>query len=75
MTKKKTKCSNDASDSNQEVGCRDESSSTVGQRDCMIAEAAYYRAEKRGFDGGDAVRDWLEAEREIDGVFNEGALS
>lgn len=33
----------------------------------MIAEAAYYRAERRGFsDGGDAMQDWLEAEKEID---------
>lgn len=31
----------------------------------MIAEAAYYRAEKRGFESGDAYRDWLEAERDI----------
>jgi hypothetical protein len=31
----------------------------------MIAEAAYLRAERRGF-GGDAVRDWCEAEAEID---------
>lgn len=34
----------------------------------MIATAAYYRAEKRGFKGdeADAVEDWLEAEMEID---------
>jgi hypothetical protein len=32
----------------------------------MIAEAAYFRAERRGFNGGDAVRDWCEAEAEID---------
>jgi hypothetical protein len=32
----------------------------------MIAEAAYFRAEQRGFNGGDAVRDWCEAEAEID---------
>jgi Txe/YoeB family toxin of Txe-Axe toxin-antitoxin module len=32
----------------------------------MIAEAAYFKAERRGFDGGDAVRDWCEAEAEID---------
>jgi len=31
----------------------------------MIAEAAYYRAEKRGFAGGDQMRDWLDAEAEI----------
>jgi hypothetical protein len=32
----------------------------------MIAEAAYFRAERRGFNGGDPVRDWCEAEAEID---------
>jgi Protein of unknown function (DUF2934) len=34
----------------------------------MIAEAAYFRAETRGFVGGDAARDWLEAEAEIDKI-------
>ena len=33
-----------------------------------IATAAYYRAEKRGFNGGDPVQDWLEAEMEIGNV-------
>jgi hypothetical protein len=32
----------------------------------MIAEAAYYRAAQRGFQGGNPEQDWLEAEREID---------
>ena len=32
----------------------------------MIAIAAYCRAEQRGFNGGDAMQDWLEAEAEID---------
>lgn len=32
----------------------------------MIAEAAFLRAEKRGFHGGDSVRDWLEAEKLVD---------
>ena len=31
----------------------------------MIAEAAYYRAQQRGFCGGDPVQDWLEAEAEV----------
>ena len=31
----------------------------------MIAEAAYFRAQKRNFQGGDSTRDWLEAEKEI----------
>ena len=36
------------------------------ERQQMIAEAAYFKAQRRGFDGGDAVRDWCEAEAEID---------
>lgn len=38
----------------------------AAQRRQMIAEAAYFRAERRGFDGGDPVRDWVEAEAEVD---------
>jgi hypothetical protein len=38
----------------------------ASQRRRMIAEAAYFRAERRGFSGGDAVRDWCEAEAEVD---------
>jgi len=36
----------------------------VGLED-MIAEAAYYKAEKRGFYPGNELRDWLDAKREI----------
>jgi hypothetical protein len=32
----------------------------------MISIAAYYRAERRAFRGGDPIADWLEAEAEID---------
>lgn len=35
------------------------------RRQC-IAEAAYYKAEKRGFTPGQEYDDWLEAEREFD---------
>lgn len=31
----------------------------------MIAEAAYYKAEKRGFYSGNELKDWLEAKNEI----------
>lgn len=31
----------------------------------MIAEAAYYRAEKRNFEPGYELQDWLEAEQAI----------
>ncbi len=39
---------------------------TSDQRWAMIAIAAYYLAEKRGFAEESSVGDWLEAEREID---------
>ena len=32
----------------------------------MIAETAYYSAEKRGFEPGHELEDWLEAEARID---------
>ncbi|MBL8529882.1 MAG: DUF2934 domain-containing protein [Burkholderiales bacterium] len=41
----------------------------------MIAQAAYYRAERRGFAGdeGERQQDWLEAEAEIDRAIASGA--
>ncbi|MFO1401843.1 MAG: DUF2934 domain-containing protein [Steroidobacteraceae bacterium] len=36
------------------------------EREAMIAEAAYYRAEARGFEAGHELEDWLAAECEID---------
>lgn len=39
---------------------------TPQERYQMIAEAAYFHAEKRGFALGDTAQDWLEAEAEID---------
>jgi len=36
------------------------------ERAHMIAEAAYYIAEQRGFSGGDPLQDWLDAEVQID---------
>jgi DUF2934 family protein len=32
----------------------------------MIEEAAYYRAEKRGFAPGGELQDWLEAEAQVE---------
>ena len=31
----------------------------------MVAEVAYYKAEKRGFAPGDDQADWFEAEQEV----------
>jgi hypothetical protein len=41
-------------------------------RNRMIAEAAYYRAEQRGFDPGHELDDWLAAEYEIARVLDAG---
>lgn len=41
---------------------------TAEERASMIAVAAYYKAEQRGFSEGDPQRDWWEAEREIDAL-------
>lgn len=43
------------------------------QRQRMIAEAAYFRAAQRGFQGGDPVADWLAAEREISRTLPSGS--
>lgn len=39
---------------------------TPEQRYRMISDAAFFRAERRGFVGGDAAQDWHDAEAEID---------
>ena len=41
----------------------------------MIAEAAYFRAEQRGFQSGKAVDDWLAAENEVDAGLGNGDTS
>ena len=38
------------------------------QRLGMIAEVAYFKAEKRGFSGGNPQDDWLAAESEVDAL-------
>jgi len=40
----------------------------ASSREALIATAAYYRAEQRGFQPGHETEDWLAAEREIDGA-------
>jgi hypothetical protein len=44
---------------------------SADQRQQMIAEAAYFRAERRGFDRGDPLEDWCEAEAEVDARLRE----
>jgi aspartate oxidase len=38
----------------------------TAQREQMIADAAYFRAERRGFHPMNDLADWFEAEAEID---------
>ena len=40
-------------------------------RQAMIAEAAYFRAEKRGFTPGEEMNDWLTAEAEIESLLKQ----
>jgi Protein of unknown function (DUF2934) len=42
------------------------------QRRALIAEAAYFRAERRGFAPGHEAEDWLAAEIEVDTALTVG---
>jgi hypothetical protein len=44
-----------------------------GQRAALIARAAYFRAEKRGFAPDHETEDWLAAESEVDAKLLRGA--
>jgi hypothetical protein len=39
----------------------------------MIEQAAYFRAERRGFHEGDPVADWLLSEQEVNMTLSKGA--
>lgn len=43
-----------------------------GQRTALIAKAAYFRAESRGFAPGHETEDWLAAEAEVDAKLLRG---
>ncbi len=45
-----------------------ENTVTPEERHHMIAEAAYFRAEHRAFQGVNLEQDWLESEVEIDNL-------
>ncbi len=48
---------------------------TPRQRDEMIAVAAYYLAEQRGFAPGGAESDWLHAECQIDQLLARSSVA
>lgn len=45
------------------------------RRRALIAEAAYFRAERRGFAPGHEAEDWLAAEIEVDTALTVGVPS
>ncbi|GAB1392476.1 hypothetical protein MASR1M60_06390 [Rhodocyclaceae bacterium] len=47
---------------------------TPEQYRLYVEVAAYHIAERRGFQGGDALEDWAQAEAEIDRLLSEGIL-
>jgi hypothetical protein len=44
------------------------------RRRTLIAEIAYYRAERRGFEPGHENEDWLSAEAEVDTALTLGVV-
>ena len=56
-------------------GAQCEAPSAQVNREAMIREAAYFRAQRRGFAQGAELDDWLAAEAEIDGVLTGRAQS
>jgi hypothetical protein len=45
---------------------------TAVDREALIATAAYFRAEKRSFEAGHEIEDWLAAEAEVDAALLRG---
>ena len=75
-TQKKAKASDEASPrpANINVDSRSSMAKLTSkfsreERQRMIEEAAYYRAEQRGFYGEQKLQDWLDAESEINSKF------
>jgi Protein of unknown function (DUF2934) len=63
-----------------EVATRPNAAATVTfiepeRRHALICEAAYFRAEQRGFCPGGELDDWLAAENEIDRALQSGGAS
>ena len=63
-----------AAEPKKPAGTKKSSGVSVEMRRKMIADAAYYRAEKHG-SSGDDVAHWLAAEAEIDAMLKKGGAS
>ena len=47
----------------------------AAERRAMVAEAAYFRAERHGFTPGHELEDWVAAEQEVDAMLNGAAAA
>jgi len=65
LRKKTTKQVSVRKDNGGAVATIEKTPVSAQERRRMIAEAAFYKAARRGFIGGDPEQDWFEAEREI----------
>ena len=65
---RKTKGSGSAQEARALLQPGSSSGSDECPREQMIAEAAYFRAERRGFIPGNEMSDWLQAEADVEGV-------
>lgn len=52
------------------AGAKPDSSNHECPREQMIAEAAYFRAEQRGFAPGNEMSDWLQAEVDVESILH-----
>ena len=50
---------------NAEAGPGSGPAVSAQEREMLVARAAYFRAEKRGFAPGGELQDWVEAEAEV----------
>jgi len=65
----KSQKSKQMSNPRQKKGGDNESADiTPDERNKLIAEAAYYRAEQHGFNPEYQVQNWLDAEKEVDAM-------
>lgn len=66
MSKSKKRVSNDSATDGAQHEAPEPAGVFAQDRQRMIADAAYHRAQARGFAPGYELDDWLEAEAEVD---------
>ena len=52
-----------------------ETERTPEEREQLIAETAYYRAQSRGFEGNAHMNDWYEAEKLVDAKLHKATTN